>query len=258
MGLVPDAFTLLVSGFSVGFLIGLTSMGGATLMTGFLILIFGVHPHSAVGTDLVYASLTKIVGAYLHWRQGLVDLHSVRRLALGSLPAGLAGALAVCHIGRLTPQADRVLRDAIGVAVAGVAITLALGWHRRRASAAVWSSKQGQRRATTAWGGLIGGVVGVTSIGSGTLVLPYLAWAYDLPAARLVGTDIFHAAILLSVTGGLFAGAGHVEWALLPWLLAGSMPGIALGSRLAPRLPDRALRGTLMAVLLASAWMLIR
>ena len=255
---MSEGLTLLVSGLGVGFLIGLTSMGGATLMTPFLIVILGVRPQTAIGTDLAYAAVTKIAGAYIHWRQGLVDLRITRSLALGSLPAGLVGAAAVYLLGRLTPNSDRLLRDGIGIVLIVVSLTLALRGHWSRSRAMIWSTTRQQSTATSAWGALIGAVVGFTSIGSGTLVLPFLVWAYDVPAAKLVGTDICHAAILLTVTGGFFAGTGGVEWSLLPWLLAGSLPGVALGSRLAPRLPDKALRWILMAVLLLSAWKLFR
>lgn len=243
-------------GFGVGFIVGLTSMGGATLMTPFLILVLGVRPHLAVGTDLVYASPTKSVGALIHWKQGLVDLRIARTMALGSLPAGVAGSLAVYAVGRLSPPADRYLRDSIGITLLAVTAALALRgrWHGRRP--ARWRSARRRDLATVAWGALIGAVVGFTSIGSGTLILPFLVWAYDVPAARLVGTDVFHAAILLTATGSVLAGLGGVQWDVLPWLLAGSLPGVTLGSRLAPRLPEKALRLVLMAVLLVSAWKL--
>jgi hypothetical protein len=244
-------------GFGVGFIVGLSSMGGATLMTPFLILLLGVRPHLAIGTDLIYASVTKIAGALIHWKQGLADMRIARTLALGSVPAGIGGAVAAYAVGRMTPGADRYLRDAIGIALVAVTLALVLGgrWHARQP--AQWRTARRRDLATIAWGALIGAVVGFTSIGSGTLVLPFLVWAYDVPAARLVGTDIVHAAILLAVTGGIFAGVGGVQWDVLPWLLAGSLPGVALGSRLAPRLPERALRRILLAVLLFSAWKLI-
>ncbi len=104
----------------------------------------------------------------------------------------------------------------------------------------------------------MGAVVGFTSSGSGTLILPFLVWAYDERVSRLVGVDMFHAAILLAFTGGLLAGVGSAQWNLLAWLLAGSLPGVALGSRLALQFPGRALRFILMAVLLLTAWKLIR
>jgi uncharacterized membrane protein YfcA len=254
----PEHAALLLMGFGVGFIVGLTGMGGATLMTPFLIIVLRVRPSFAIGTDLVYAALTKIAGATIHWKQGMVDLRIVRTLAFGSLPAGIAGSLAVYAMGRLSPAADRYLRDAVGLTLVAVTAALALGGRWRRRKPAQWRSERRRDLATAASGALIGAVVGFTSIGSGTLVLPFLIWAYDVPAARLVGTDIFHAAILLAVTGAFFTGFGTVQWSVLPWLLAGSLPAVALGSRLAPRLPEKALRAILMAVLLLSAWKLLK
>jgi hypothetical protein len=255
---VPEPFALIAMGLGVGFIVGLTSMGGATLMTPFLILILGVRPHLAVGTDLVYAALTKMIGGAIHWKQGLVDMRITRTMAMGSIPGGIAGSLGVYALGRLSPASDHYLRDCIGVTLTAVTLALALGGRWAHGRVAQWKSARRRDLATIGFGVLIGAVVGFTSIGSGTLVLPFLVWAYDAPAARLVGTDIFHAAILLTVTGGLFTGFGSVQWNMLPWLLAGSLPGVALGSRLAPRLPERFLRLILMGVLLLSAWKLIR
>jgi uncharacterized membrane protein YfcA len=244
-------------GLAAGFVVGLTSMGGATLMTPFLIFVVGLRPHLAIGTDLVYASLIKVVGALIHWKQGSVDMRMVRLLALGSLPTGIAGSLAACAVGRLPAVGDRYLRTAIGLALLAVivALTFAGRWNAR--ALARWPAKRHRDLATTGWGAVIGAIVGFTSVGSGTLVLPFLLWAYNAPAARLVGTDMVHAAVLLTATGGLFVALGGVQWDVLPWLLAGSLPGVAVGARLSPYLPETVLRLTLMAVLLASAWKLV-
>jgi uncharacterized membrane protein YfcA len=253
----PEHAALLLMGFGVGFLVGLTGMGGAALMTPFLILVLRRRPGIAIGTDLVYASVTKILGAVIHAKQGMVDWPVARALMRGSVPAGIAGALAVHAMGRLSPAADRYLRDAIGFTLLAVTAALALRGSWGRAKPVEWSSPRRRALATAGFGALVGGVIGFTSIGSGALILPFLIWAYDIPAARLVGTDILHAAILLSATGAFFIGFGAVEWGILPWLLAGSLPGVAFGSRLAPRVPERALRAILIAVLLLSAWKLI-
>ncbi len=252
----PEA--LLAVGLAVGFVVGLTSMGGATLMTPFLILALGVKPHIAVGTDVVYASLTKIVGALMHWRQKSVDVRIARTLALGSVPGGIAGALASYAVGGASPEGERFLRVAIGVTLLVVTAGLAFRGRWTGRKPVHWRSRRRRDLATAGWGALIGAVVGFTSIGSGTLVLPFLIWAYDAPASKLVGSNIFHAAILLAATGGLFAGVGIVQWNLLPWLLAGSLPGVAFGSRLAPRMPERILRPVLMLLLLVGAWKLMR
>jgi hypothetical protein len=255
---VPVHAALVLMGLAVGVLVGLTGVGGAAIMTPFLILVLNRRPSVAVGTDLVYASVTKILGAVLHWKQGMVDWRIARAVARGSLPAGLAGALAVHGLGRLSPASDRYLKDAIGFTLLAVTVSLALRGRWRYGRPAQWSSAHRREVAAGCFGALVGGVIGFTSIGSGALVLPFLIWAYDAPAARLVGTDILHAALLLSVTGAVFSGFGSVEWNIVPWLLAGSLPGVAVGSRLAPRLPEMALRVILIAVLLVSAWKLIQ
>jgi len=212
-----------------------------------------------VGTDLVYACLTKIVGALIHWKQGLVDMNITRTISLGSVPAGIAGSLTVYTVGQLSPAADRYLRDSVGITLVAITAALALRGQWYGCRPAQWRSARHRDVATVAWGALVGAVVGLTSIGSGTPMLPFLVWAYDVPAARLVGTDVFHAAILLAAaSGGLLAGLGGVQWHVLPWLLVGCLPGVALGSRLAHRLPEKALPPVLLAVLLVSAWNLIR
>lgn len=245
-------------GLAVGVLVGLTGMGGAAVMTPFLILVLNRRPSVAVGTDLVYASLTKILGAVIHWKQGMVDWRIARALARGSLPAGLAGAFAVHAVGRLSAASDRYLRDAIGVTLLAVTVSLAMRGRWRYGKPAQWTDMRSREVAAGCFGAAVGAVIGFTSIGSGALVLPFLIWAYDVPAALLVGTDILHAALLLSITGAVFTSFGAVEWNILPWLLAGSLPGVAIGSRLAPRLPEKALRAILIAILLLSAWKLIK
>ena len=233
--------------FGVGLLIGLTSIGGAALMAPFLILVAGVRPVTAVGTDLLYGAVTKSVGAWVHVRQGTVDLPLVRKLAAGSIPGGLAGSLAVVLLPRFTAEADRVLRSAIGALLVVVALLLLVrmmfSWERPVALSG---------RAAARWGAAVGFCVGATSVGSGSLLAPFLMLLYPSKTVRAVGTDIFHAAVLVSVTGVAHALAGGVEWQLMPALLAGSIPGVLLGARLAPLVPPRPLRTGLAAVLLAT------
>jgi uncharacterized protein len=242
---------LILMSFGVGILIGLTSMGGAALITPFLILIVGVQPVTAVGTDLVYGAVTKVVGAWLHLKQGTVDLAVVRRLAIGSLPGGLLGALVVNLLPKLSQGAQRFEQRAIGAILVLVAIIL----FARFAGA----SPRALQPATLAflektgmplWGAVVGFCVGFTSIGSGALLVPFLLLLYPAKSAKVVGTDVFHAALLVSVTGIARAASGGVEWRLIPLLLAGSIPGVLLGSRLAVHVPARQLRTGLAGVLL--------
>jgi uncharacterized protein len=247
-----------ISGFLVGILIGLTGIGGGALMTPFLILVLGTRPVVAVGTDLAYNAITKLVGAFIHWKQGTVDLRLVARLALGSVPAGLAGVVAVTAISRSGADADEAVRRALGgvlILVAAILLSRVLGLalpelprHWRAALAG---------RGTSIVGAAVGALVGFTSVGSGSLLVPFLMTVFPLTAAQVVGTDVFHAAILVSVTAVGHAQGGSVDWGIAAGLLAGSIPGVALGSWMAPRTPARALRVGLAGLLLVTGISLV-
>jgi len=245
--------------FAVGTLIGLTSMGGAALMTPFLILIIGVRPVLAVGTDLVYSAITKLVGAAMHWRQQNVDMRTALYLACGSIPGGTAGVLALGYFHRSGVDVDQWLRRAIGVVLVTVALILlvrTLHVRNPKRTAPEWLL---QHRAawTIGWGVLVGFAVGLTSVGSGSLIVPFLLMLYPAAPALMVGTDVLHASILVSVTALLHIQANHVEWRLLPALLTGAIPGVLLGSYLATRLPVRTLRLGLSVVLLTTGVKLV-
>ena len=244
--------------FGVGILIGLTSMGGAALMAPFLILILGVRPVTAVGTDLVYGAVTKIIGAWVHFKQGTVDMAVVKKLAYGSIPGGLAGSLLVILLPHITHNAEHYVKRAIGALLVTVAIILLVRMLARFSEAAP-SPKMLQflnAKGTIIWGAVVGFCVGATSVGSGSLLAPFLMLLYPAKTSKVVGTDVFHAAILVSVTGIAHATSGGVEWKLVPVLLAGSIPGVLLGSRVAAYVPARPLRTGLAAVLLLTGyWM---
>ncbi len=254
---MPDV-TLPLTGFLVGVLVGLTGMGGGALMTPFLILVLGMRPVVAVGTDLVYGAVTKIFGAVVHFRQGTVDLGLALRLASASVPAGLAAVFLVRWIGETGADADRVVRQALGAVLIVVATILLArlfnlipvdipdNWRRRL-----------EGRGTYIAGGIVGALVGFTSVGSGSLLVPFLVCVFPLKAARIVGTDVFHAAILVTVTALAHAQGGTVDWGLAMALLAGSLPGVALGSWVAPRTPARVLRGAVAALLLLTGFSLV-
>jgi len=238
-------------GFGVGILIGLTGMGGGALMTPFLILVLGTPPIVAVGTDLVYGAVTKIVGAFIHWRHGTVDLRLVGRLALGSVPGGLLAVVAIRFMPQSGLDADETVRRALGAVlclVAVILLTRAVGvrlpqppdrWR-------LWL----QGRGTVLVGAVVGALVGFTSVGSGSLLVPYLVGVFVLTPAQVVGTDVFHAAILVTATAAAHAQSGVVNWSIVAGLLVGSIPGVALGSWLAPRMPAPALRVGIAVLLL--------
>jgi uncharacterized membrane protein YfcA len=251
-------FPLVLMSFGVGILIGLTSMGGAALMAPFLILVLGVRPVTAVGTDLVYGAVTKIVGAWVHLKQGTVDMAAVRKLAYGSIPGGLVGSFLVILLPRFTHDAEHYVKRAIGALLVIIAIILLVRVLTRFRETAP-SPKTLQflnEKGAVIWGAVVGFCVGATSVGSGSLLAPFLMMLYPTKPSKVVGTDVFHAAILVSVTGIAHATSGGVEWQLVPWLLAGSIPGVLLGSRMAAHVPARPLRTGLAAVLLFTGyWM---
>lgn len=247
------------SGFGVGFLVGLTGVGGGSLMTPLLILLFGRHATTAVGTDLLYAAITKSSGGVVHAWRGSVDWPIVFRLAAGSLPAAALTILALHEMGIDGRSSPRFLLISLGIALilsAAAVLTrrrLAQIARGRRGVAARWTGP-----ATVLAGFLLGALVTLTSVGAGALGMTMLVLVYpdrDLP--RLVGTDIVHAVPLT-----LLAGLGHwllgsVDWLLMATLLVGSVPGIVLGSHLAGVIPDRWLRPILAAVLILAGIKLI-
>ncbi len=247
---------LAAAAFGVGVLVGLTSMGSATLMAPFLVLLLGVRPVIAVGVDLAYGAITKSIGALLHLRQRTVDLRAAAQLAAGSLPGGLIGSFWVVWFGaqrRLTVDQD--VRRALGVVLIAIAAQFVYWIVRPQAA-------KPMPRPVSPWmlrsaGFVTGLCVGLTSVGSGTLLVPILMMLYPSRPAEVVGTAVFHAAILLAVTGLAQSAAGHIDWKLVAILLSGSVPGVLMGSRLAPRMPVKALRIVLTAVLLASGVKLV-
>lgn len=244
-----------LSGFVVGTIVGLTGVGGGALMTPLLVLMFSVAPATAVGTDLLYAAVTKGAGTAVHARNGSVEWRIVRRLALGSLPAAALTLLAVSHLDLPGWAGTRLLSGLLALALVLTAVALFL---RPRLQAIGARSPERGAAATVAVGALLGVLVSLTSVGAGALGVAGLFFLYPrLPAVRIVGADIAHAVPLT-----LLAGLGHwwmgsVDWNLLGALLLGSLPGIALGSQLASRLPERVLRPALATLLAAVAGKLV-
>lgn len=242
-----------LSGFSVGLIVGLTGVGGGSLMTPLLVLVFGVAPVTAVGTDLLFASLTKTGGAWAHARRGNVDWTVVGWLAAGSVPAS---AVTLVLLRLLVPHPDSlsaIVSVALGVALILTACALLFrerlhAWAERRAPARV--DRRFTSRRTLTVGAILGVLVTLSSVGAGALGVAALFFLYPgLAAARVVGTDIAHAVPLTLAAGLGHAAAGAVDWTLLAALLVGSLPGIWLGSRLSQKLPERVLRTALAAML---------
>lgn len=251
---------LSASGFLVGLLVGMTGVGGGALMTPMLILVFGVRPTLAVGTDLAYATITKTVGAAAYIRRGQVNFPYIRWLATGSVP----GALISVFI--LTPwlHSAGVDLEHLTTTALGVMLSLAGGislLERRyfrgqlRDSTLVRNptvQKRYKEGLLVLGGLLIGLAVGMTSVGSGSLLMAVLLLVSELPLLTLVGTDLVHATILLGAAGIAHLYKGHVDFDLLIPLLMGSLPGIWAGTHLAQRVPTEPLRIALSVLLVAT------
>ncbi len=240
------------SGFLVGALVGLTGVGGGSLMTPLLILLFGVHPTTAVGTDLLFAAATKTVGTAIHGAGKTVDWRIVGRLALGSVPATVLALIGLAHFGANSKPVVAVISLVLGVALLISAAMLVLK-DRLLAMAARRNPDFGEQTsfwATVAVGFVLGILVSLSSVGAGALGTVALLLLYPrLPIVRIVGSDIAHAVPLT-----LLAGLGHwylgvVNFPILGSLLVGSIPGIVLGSYTARFAPDAVLKYGLGAVL---------
>jgi uncharacterized protein len=241
------------SGFGVGVLVGMTGVGGGSLMTPLLVLLFGLKVTTAVGTDLLFAAATKAVGVAAHQRVGSIDWRITRRLAFGSLPSA---ALTIWAI-HATRQSGHPASPWLAAILGGALIATSICLIGRR-----WIDRYVESRgekpliarpalATVAVGALIGVLVTATSVGAGAIGMTALVVLYPgVPLPKLVGSDIAHAVPLTLLAGAGYWYLGVIDWALLGSLLAGSIPGIVIGSLLASRVPDGVLRPILAAVLL--------
>lgn len=244
-----------LAGLGVGFVVGLTGVGGGSLMTPLLVLLMGVAPHTAVGTDLLYASATKMVGVGVHNNHGTVDWGVVRRLAMGSLPAAVL-TLLFLHFGgqRIT---GGVMMFSLGVVLVLTSLAMLfkerlhdLGSHWRTDTPQ--SFRRAQLPLTILAGAIIGLLVTLTSVGAGalgTVMLVYL-YPFRLTGARLVGTDLAHAIPLTLVAGFGHLLLGNIDFGLLGNLLLGSVPGVIIGSLLSARAPEHFTRYAIAVVLL--------
>ena len=247
---------IVVLGFVVGALVGLTGMGGAALLTPVLILFFDVRPIVAVGSDLVYQAVTKGVGAFQHSWQGTVNGCLVRWLAIGGVPASVAG-IALTRLIHIQdgPGADQLLGRMVAVALlmaGGIVIFRLFHQPRRHPDIqALCPYTRRMRVFTVIMGAVVGFTVSLTSVGSGSILLPLLLLVYSLRASQAVGVDIFFAAMIVAVSGLGHSLSGNVDFPLVANLLVGSIPGVLLGSRLNVKIPDRALRPGLAMMLIA-------
>jgi uncharacterized membrane protein YfcA len=241
------------SGFSVGLLVGMTGVGGGSLMTPLLILLFGVHPATAVGTDLLYAAATKAGGGVVHGWARSIHWPAVIRLASGSIPASILTLVVLWRLDLNAETARSLVNSVLCFALLLTAVSLifrkavleTLRWRLERLDAATIA------RSTVLVGAALGVLVSISSVGAGAVGVTALLLLYpQLPMARVVGSDIAHAVPLTLIAGAGHWAMGAVDWQLMGVLLIGSLPGIVIGSYCAARVPETALRLLLAATLI--------
>jgi uncharacterized membrane protein YfcA len=266
-------------GLLIGFLVGLTGMGGGSLLAPIMILVFHIPPVWAIGTDIAYSTVTKAVGSIVHIRQKNVNFKVVLWLAIGSVPATLLSVGFVQYLRKhYADTINGVILHALGFTLITVAILLIIKpfvmkhIERKNLEAQKQAALRGEVlvEGNSAWeryyrpvltaliGAIVGFLVGLTSVGSGTLIIVSLAFMFPrLGPKELVGTDIFQAFMLLASGVIGYLTAGTINWTLVMLLLIGSLPGVLLGSRLSKYIPDRYMRPVLATVLAISGLKLI-
>lgn len=242
-------------GFVVGVLVGMTGVGSGSVMTPVLILA-GVRPTVAVASDLVYAAITKAVGAVQHLRQGTVNLSLVFYLSLGSVPAALLGGKLFTDLERwFGPALEQWVTRLVAILLILLSVLTLLHLVRppeRRAAAPPLPLTRPVKLLTVAVGVGVGLLVSFTSIGSGSIVAALFLHLYRLPATQVVGSDIVQAVFLAAAGGLAHSAGGRVNGGLVVGLLLGSVPGVLLGSALCRRVPRRALRGLVALMILVA------
>ena len=243
-----------MAGLLVGFLVGVTGVGGGSLMTPILVMLFGVSPQTAVGTDLLFAATTKIVGSGVHGWRSTVDWKIVRRLASGSVPAAVLTLLVLSRFGKVGKEASEIILVVLGGML--IVTSIATLFQKKLAVFAKTHERLDDRESlipTIALGVALGVAVTISSVGAGAIGVTALLMLYPgLRVARIVGSDIAHAVPLTLVAGFGHWLIGGVDLTLLGNLLIGSIPGVIAGSLLSSRSPDHILRPALAAVLLFS------
>jgi len=245
-----------VSGFSVGLLVGMTGVGGGSLMTPLLILLFGVHPATAVGTDLLYAAATKAGGGIVHGWSRSIHWPAVIRLACGSIPASMMTLFVLWQLDLSADGARRLINAVLCFALLLTAVSLIF----RKAVIETLRSRMERfddraiARATVLVGVALGVLVSISSVGAGAVGVTALLLLYpQMPMSRVVGSDIAHAVPLTLIAGIGHWVVGSIDWQLMGVLLIGSLPGIVIGSYCAVRVPETALRLLLASILIVVA-----
>ena len=250
-------FAFTIAGFSVGFIVGLTGVGGGSLMTPILVLGFGIKPIIAVGTDLLYAAITKSGGIFVHNKKGSIEWRIVGLLSIGSLPAAMFAVVLLKYLEKSGIDYNNLITTALSIALILTSIVLLfkdqlyrLG-QNERFDAIRALHRQLQKPMTILAGVMLGFLVTLSSVGAGALGAAILFFLYPrLPSIKIVGTDLAHAVPLTAVAGLGHLHLGTIDMSMLFSLLIGSLPGIYLGSHIAIRLPEKIIRPALASMLL--------
>ena len=248
---------IVLFGLGIGVLVGMTGMGGGSLMTPLLILIFGISPTTAIGTDIFYAVVTKIVGGWRHLKLKTVNMDLVKWLAIGSVPSAVGG---VALVSWLQTQIGEARLEELVYAVLGgtllmvgvITLTRALILRNLIDERDRFEVERRHKVAAIVIGATTGFVIGITSAGSGTVIAILLIAVYRLSPKKVVGTDVFHAAILLWAAGIAHWVGGNVDFVLAANILLGSIPGVVIGAALSDKAPQGFLRTALGIVLIGS------
>jgi hypothetical protein len=247
----------IISGFLVGLLVGVTGVGGGSLMTPLLVFLFGFKPAVAVGTDLLFAAITKTGGVLVHHgNHKSVDWRIVRLLSLGSLPAAIVTLYALNHFAKIGNDITHTITFSLGIALILTALALFFRARLQKVGKTAEDHQPGrfhhlQAPATVVVGLILGVLVTLSSVGAGALGTVALLFLYPrLPTLKVVGTDLAHAIPLTAVGGFGHWQLGNVDFVLLGSLLIGSLPGIWIGSHLSAKIPERVLRPILASVLM--------
>jgi len=257
------SIAILFFGFGIGVLVGMTGMGGGALMTPLLILLFGVSPTTAIGTDILYAAVTKTVGGWRHFKMKTVDMGLVLWLAVGSVPAAVFGVQLVSWLqGRLGEEKlDSLVYAVLGgtlLMVGIITLARALILARTINERDDFKIELRHKVAAVTIGATTGFVIGVTSAGSGTVIAVLLIAVFRLTPKRVVGTDVFHAAIVLWAAGIAHFGHGNVDLGLVGNILLGSVPGVVVGAALMNKVNQDSIRVALGLVLILSGFFTVQ
>lgn len=253
------SISIIIMGMIVGVLIGMTGIGGAALLTPFLLTV-GITPSIAVGTDLLYNSITKMFGITQHWKQKTINFKLVRYLALGSIPSAIIAITTIHFLPILHQNREEVLKYIIGYVLIFAAISIFTKILFYNQSVPNYFQKQSleqKKNVTIFIGAILGFVVGLTSVGSGSLFAIVMIYLYQMKPSELVGTDITHAFILVTVASILNMKLGNVDYILTINLLIGSIPGVIIGSKLSSKIPIKPLQLLLALIIFGSGLKLV-